>query len=92
MQLAKAADGRVLLNCYHGINRSATVAMAVLMNIEGISLQEAWTLIKERRQLVNPFEGNKAKIAAWEKADRGECSLPDWLNADEGFSTDRVRH
>ena len=83
MQLAKAADGRVLLNyCYAGINRSATVAMAVLMNIEGISLQEAWTLIKKRRQLVNPFDGNKAKIAAWEKAERGECSLPDWLDAE----------
>merc|ERR1712004_646111 len=39
---ARDAHGCALVHCYAGVNRSATVAMAVLMQIEDWTLAEAW--------------------------------------------------
>lgn len=70
--------GRVFVHCYAGINRSATVAMAILMQLEGWTLKEAHDHIYERRW-ISPFEGNCSKVARWELKTRGTCSMEDWL-------------
>merc|ERR1712232_1020542 len=67
-----------------GINRSATVAMAVLMNLEDWTLKEAHDLARSRRSCVQPFPGNKNFIAKWELETRGKSTLPEWL--EEGTS------
>ena len=83
VQSAVAANGKVLVHCKMGQNRSATVAMAVQMNIEQLTLDEAYIYTHSCRSVANPFSGNKAKIAVWEEATRGECTIPEWLPAPE---------
>lgn len=75
---ASTAGGRVFVHCYAGINRSGTVAMAILMLIEGWTLKEAYDHIYPLRW-ISPFEGNREKLARWELASRAACSLPEWL-------------
>lgn len=70
--------GRVFVHCYAGVNRSATVAMAVLMQLEGWSLQRAYDHIDEHRAIC-PMVGNREKVARWELQTRGECTVEDWL-------------
>lgn len=77
---------RVLVHCFMGINRSATVAIAVLMNIEGWTLREAYEHVKACRS-ISPFEGNKAKIALWELKTRNSSTLPAWLPPNDVIST-----
>ena len=79
VQAAMAVDGKVLVHCQMGMNRSVTVAMAVQMNIEHITLSGAYRHTHSCRSVANPFDGNKAKIAVWEEATRGECTIPEWL-------------
>eukprot|EP00415_Alexandrium_ostenfeldii_P004745 UN4745 len=76
--------GKVLVHCFAGVNRSATVAMAVLMNIEGWTLAEAYEHTRNNRPIVCPFIGNRQKIATWEQQTRRVCSLPTWLSEDGG--------
>lgn len=76
---ACAEGGRVLLHCLMGINRSATVAMAVLMNLKGWTLETAYAHTVLCRSCVSPFPGNRRFIATWEMATSGQCSLPAWL-------------
>lgn len=75
---ARAANKRVLVHCWAGVNRSATVTLAVLMELEGMSLNEAFEDVSRKRS-IHPFAGNKRKIAKWEAETRGSCSIPAWL-------------
>jgi hypothetical protein len=79
VQRAAEEGGRVLLHCRMGINRSATIAMAVLMNINGWTLRRARLHATRCRSCVSPFRGNQERIAAWELHTRGTSSLPEWL-------------
>jgi len=78
----RAADGRVLVHCWGGVNRSATVTMAVLMELEGMTLLEAYHHVSKKRS-VQPFPGNKLKIAKWERDTRGSCSIVEWIEPGE---------
>eukprot|EP00927_Polykrikos_kofoidii_P077403 TRINITY_DN74341_c0_g1_i1.p1 TRINITY_DN74341_c0_g1~~TRINITY_DN74341_c0_g1_i1.p1 ORF type:complete len:289 (+),score=35.64 TRINITY_DN74341_c0_g1_i1:76-867(+) len=71
--------GKVLMHCLFGVNRSATIALAVLMNIEGWQLSEAYDHIVERRPKVSLKQGNKEKIAMWELRTRGASTMLGWL-------------
>lgn len=42
--------GNVLINCWAGMNRSATVAAAYLMTIKGITADEAMAIIKKKKK------------------------------------------
>ncbi len=46
---ALAAGGRVYLHCNAGFNRAPTVAIAFLRAHRGLSGDEAWTYVKQRR-------------------------------------------
>jgi len=55
-------DGlRSLVHCEHGIGRSATVALCVLVE-RGLAPLEALSLAKDRRALISP---SKSQYAAW---------------------------
>jgi len=53
--------GRVLIHCEHGIGRSATLALCVMV-AEGWAPMEALKRAKDRRTLVSP---SPAQYAAW---------------------------
>ena len=57
---AWAASGRVLVHCANGSNRSATVTIAVCMDLLSLTLAEAWTLVCDRRKAAAPLADNRA--------------------------------
>ena len=62
-----------------GVNRSATIAMALLIALEGMSLRQACEHVEGRRQICMR-DGNKQKIAVWEQRRTGKCTMPEWLS------------
>jgi protein-tyrosine phosphatase len=72
------------------VNRSATITLAVLVELEGMSLDAAFHHMLCRRS-VHPFPGNKQKIAHWEQKRRGVCSKPAWLERNALAERGRLR-
>lgn len=68
---AIAVDGKVLIHCANGSNRSATVAIAVLMNVRGMSLAQAWAIVLSRRAEAAPLQDNRLQLLLYEKQSRG---------------------
>ena len=58
----RAAGRTVYVHCSIGINRSPTVVIAWLVRHGGLSLDEAWQLVRERRPQVMP---NHLALTAW---------------------------
>ncbi|XP_005990982.1 dual specificity protein phosphatase 8 isoform X2 [Latimeria chalumnae] len=50
----KMLNGRVLVHCLAGISRSAAVAIAYIMKTLGLSLDDAYRFVKERRPTISP--------------------------------------
>jgi len=91
VQCARSSNGCVLIHCWMGINRSTTVTLAVIMELEGWTLRQAYEHTKSRRKKASPFAGNKNKIALFEKHTRGECSMPDWITDASALQEVRAR-
>merc|ERR1719422_1191159 len=62
---ALASGGRVLVNCYQGASRSATVVLAHIVQ-EGTPLREALVKVKSKRD-VRPNDGFLRQLIQWEK-------------------------
>jgi hypothetical protein len=77
---AKASKAKLLLHCYMGVNRSATVAIALLIALENMTLKEANEHVERRRE-INVRTGNKQKLAQWEQRRTGACTLSAWKSA-----------
>lgn len=57
---AAPGGGRVLVHCANGSNRSATVTIAVCMDLLDLTLADAWALVCERRTAAAPLADNRA--------------------------------
>nr|CAI5821327.1 unnamed protein product [Callosobruchus analis]CAI5829611.1 unnamed protein product [Callosobruchus analis] len=51
------ANGAVLVHCYFGVSRSATVVIAHIMKKYQLSYAEAFEKVKAKRSIVYPNEG-----------------------------------
>lgn len=49
--------GAVLVHCYFGVSRSATVVIAYIMKKYGLSYSEAFEKVKAKRSIVYPNQG-----------------------------------
>ncbi|MEW8689141.1 MAG: dual specificity protein phosphatase [Candidatus Thiodiazotropha sp.] len=47
------AQGRVLVHCHGGVSRAPTIVLLHLIINQGLSLEEAWTHLKEARPYTN---------------------------------------
>ena len=64
----RSDNGRVLIHCANGSNRSSTVAIAVLMGALGMSLAQAWALVHARRAEARPLQDNRRQLLAFESS------------------------
>jgi hypothetical protein len=62
----------VLIHCFAGVSRSASVVIAYLMAAaaEGLTMREALALVKRRRPFVDPNEGFLTQLEKWEQTCR----------------------
>jgi len=76
-------EGRVFIHCYMGLNRSVTILLYLLMELEGWNLAQAVNHVLEMRPAVpcRPFEHNVRDLLKWELEKRGENSLDDKFKA-----------
>ena len=70
-----ASEGTLLIHCANGSNRSATVAIAVLMSLRGWSLAQAWALVHSRRAQAAPLADNRTQLLQFEQSMRGAVTM-----------------
>jgi hypothetical protein len=82
---------RVLIHCEHGIGRSATLALCVLVS-RGMAPLEALELAKARRTLVSPSPAQYEAWAAWLRSWSTGCD-PAWdVPLFDAFAAIAYRH
>ena len=87
----RAAGHRVLIHCEHGIGRSATLALAALVD-GGMAPLEALSLAKDRRDRVSPSPAQYVGWQAWLETYRirtgATWAIPDF----DSFAAIAYRH
>jgi len=53
---------RILFHCYAGISRSTTVAIAYMTAVYGMTLTDAYNLVKSKRPFIQPNPGFMAAL------------------------------
>lgn len=82
---------RVLVHCEHGIGRSATLALCVLV-ARGLAPLDALALAKERRSLVSPSPAQYGCWVEWLAAHRA-ARRPGWeIPSFDAFGAIAYRH
>ena len=64
---AKEKGGRVLVHCYAGISRSASIVIAYLIKYHGLAFEAAMALCQQKRPQVKPNAGFQTKLGDFEK-------------------------
>lgn len=77
MRTAVLEGRRALVHCSAGASRSATVLLAYLLRDRGLSLLEAFRLVRARRPIVYPNKGFLRALRAFEERHRGASTLPE---------------
>ena len=75
VQRAWATGGHVLVHCANGSNRSATVAIALVMQLRGVTLARAWSAVHSRRTQVAPLADNRRELLEFEQRLRGAVTM-----------------
>lgn len=68
---ARASGGGVLVHCFAGRSRSATIVVAYLMFKRGMSLSEAMEFVKMKRPIISPNHGFRLQLQKYERFLRG---------------------
>jgi predicted protein tyrosine phosphatase len=58
--------GNVLIHCYAGVSRSATIVIAYLMRQHLLSLKDAKSLLRSKRPCISPNDGFISQLEAYE--------------------------
>ncbi|KAG5627909.1 hypothetical protein H5410_013127 [Solanum commersonii] len=70
---AKGQGGGVLVHCFAGKSRSATIVIAYLMKKHGMSHSEAFELVKSKRPVVSPNAGFMTQLENYDKTLKGKA-------------------
>ncbi|XP_066525190.1 dual specificity protein phosphatase 8 isoform X2 [Hoplias malabaricus] len=64
---AKVSNSRVIVHCLAGISRSATIAIAYIMKTMGLSSDDAYRFVKDRRPSISPNFNFLGQLLEFEK-------------------------
>ncbi|XP_077452525.1 dual specificity protein phosphatase 8 isoform X2 [Stigmatopora argus] len=86
---AKVSNCRVIVHCLAGISRSATIAIAYIMKTMGLSSDDAYRFVKDRRPSISPNFNFLGQLLEFEKGLRllralTSDQLPEGLTEAEG--------
>jgi protein-tyrosine phosphatase len=84
-------DGRVLVHCEHGIGRSATLALCVLVS-RGMEPLHALELAKSRRSLVSPSPAQYEAWVRWLRSYKTRSRLAWEIPSFDAFKAIAYRH
>jgi len=84
MERAQEMGKKLFVHCKLGQNRSATLVILFLMKNKGLTVYEAYKMLKEMRPLVQIHHNYAKMLLNLERELFGETSLPDdWMEFDE---------
>ena len=86
-EAARRAGGRVLVHCEHGIGRSATLALCVLVH-RGLEPLAAMRAAKNRRERVSPSPAQYEAWAEWMRRRTPRAAVPHF----DAFKAIAYRH
>ncbi|CAG8595694.1 5153_t:CDS:1 [Paraglomus brasilianum] len=66
IESAKENGGRVLVHCQAGVSRSTSIVIAFLMHSQRISYEQAFCIVKQKRQVVKPNAGFVRQLREFE--------------------------
>ncbi|XP_028263589.1 dual specificity protein phosphatase 8 isoform X2 [Parambassis ranga] len=84
---AKVSNCRVIVHCLAGISRSATIAIAYIMKTMGLSSDDAYRFVKDRRPSISPNFNFLGQLLEFEKGLR----LLQALTSDEKISENNTK-
>ena len=67
IKMATAAGGKVLVHCFAGVSRSATMVLAYLMQEHGLSYHASMKLVKSKRPFISPNDGFRTQLIKFGK-------------------------
>ncbi|XP_052386750.1 dual specificity protein phosphatase 8-like [Carassius gibelio] len=73
---AKVSNCRVIVHCLAGISRSATIAIAYIMKTMGLSSDDAYRFVKDRRPSISPNFNFLGQLLEFERGLQMRKSLP----------------
>ncbi|KAJ4775981.1 dual specificity protein phosphatase family protein [Rhynchospora pubera] len=71
------SGGKILVHCFEGKSRSATVVLAYLILREGYTLAKAWAMLKKTHRRAQPNDGFAKALLTLDKRVHGKVSM-DW--------------
>ncbi|XP_068595632.1 dual specificity protein phosphatase 8 [Brachionichthys hirsutus] len=84
---AKVSNCRVIVHCLAGISRSATIAIAYIMKTMGLSSDDAYRFVKDRRPSISPNFNFLGQLLEFEKGLR----LLQALTSDDKMSDNNTK-
>jgi protein-tyrosine phosphatase len=63
--------GCVLVHCFAGVSRSATIVIAYLMQEYGMSNREAFQFVRQKRYFIHPNDGFKRQLQQFHRELQG---------------------
>ena len=54
--------GKILVHCSYGVSRSASLVIAYLIKYQKMSYEDAYKLVKEKRNIIEPNDGFKKQL------------------------------
>ncbi|KAJ3691831.1 hypothetical protein LUZ61_020995 [Rhynchospora tenuis] len=71
------SGGKILVHCFEGKSRSATVVLAYLVLRKGYTLAKAWAMLKKTHRRAQPNDGFAKALLTLDKRVHGKVSM-DW--------------
>ncbi|XP_054008234.1 dual specificity protein phosphatase MPK-4 [Hylaeus anthracinus] len=68
---ALESNNKILVHCYFGVSRSATLVVAYLMKKYGKSFSDTFDMVKEKRRFIGPNAGFLAQLKLYEEMSYG---------------------